>query len=29
MNRENKIKEFGYSIISIWEDDYKKQIKNK
>jgi len=28
IERENFLKSKGYNIISIWEDDYLKQIKN-
>jgi hypothetical protein len=28
IEREDKLKSLGYKIVSIWEDDYKKYIKN-
>lgn len=27
INRENVLKELGYNIISMWEDDWKLQLK--
>lgn len=29
INRENFLKSLGYNLVSIWEDDYLKQYKNK
>jgi len=29
MSRLNELKLFGYNIVTMWENDFKKMVKNK